>query len=247
MNTRNKWGRWFWGLFFLACAGILIASKLGIFTYHIGFWTLIFTLILAAALIKSLVNFSIAGSVFSLAFLAILYAKPLGITRIVPWTLLGAALLLSIGLSLVLQPLKRRMHHYPSVTFENGSRRSRSDHFSQTASADYESSVNVNVRMGSTIRYVQSDNFQYAFINLSMGEVKVYFDQATIVGKTATIELNGSMGDIDLFVPKNWNIQAQLNSFIVDVEEVGEPVVQGGPVVSLVGNFKMGDITIHRI
>ncbi len=61
------------------------------------FWTVIF----AATLIESLVNKSIFGSVFSVAFLLIVYAKPLRITRIVPWTILLAAFLIWIGLYLL--------------------------------------------------------------------------------------------------------------------------------------------------
>jgi len=100
---RNRNGI-FWGLFLLLSAAILIGSQLHLISYKLGFWTVVVTIFLVAVLIKSLVYLSIPGSVFSLAFIAILYAKPLGITAITPWTVLGAALLISIGLSLIFRP-----------------------------------------------------------------------------------------------------------------------------------------------
>ncbi|GEN95802.1 LiaF transmembrane domain-containing protein [Pediococcus ethanolidurans] len=245
MNERTKWGHWFWGLFFLACAAILIASKMGWFSYQANMWTVIFTLILAAATIKSIVYFSITGTIFSLAFISMLYAKPLGITNLVPWTILGAAFLLSIGLSLVVHPFKRKFHHHQHVFINETGHDGQ--HFSQSTTTDYESYVNVNVRMGSTIRYVQSTNFQHAIINVTMGDAKVYFDQAIITNDRANIELNGSMGDIDLYVPKAWNLQVQLDSFMVETTETGLKPTKDGPLVSIIGDFKMGDITVHYV
>lgn len=247
MNEKTKWGHWFWGLFFLACAGILVASKMGRFSYHIGFWMLVLTLILVAATIISIVYFSVSGTVFSLAFLSLLYAKPLGITSLVPWTILGAALLLSIGLSLVLQPFKRKLsRHHAHITFEKTGNYT-GQHFSDTTSTDYESYVEVNVRMGSTIRYVQSDNFQQAVINVTMGDVKVYFDHATVVEDQVKIELNGSMGDVSLYIPKEWDVQMNLNSLMADLGEKGLTPTKTGPKVFITGNFKLGDIEVYYV
>ncbi|GEL15282.1 LiaF transmembrane domain-containing protein [Pediococcus cellicola] len=242
MNKKTNWSHWFWGLFFLVCAVVLVASKLGLFSYHVGFWTLILTLVLAAAAIKSVVYFSVAGTIFSLTFICMLYAKPLGITSLVPWTLLGAALLFSIGLSLVLQPLKRKWYR----SFSSNAH-AQSHTFSDTETNDYESLVNVNVHIGSAIRYVQSTNFQSALIHVKMGDAKVYFDHAEIIADHAVIELTGSIGDIDLYIPKEWNVQTQLNSFAADTSEKGLKPTKTGPKVTIMGNFSMGDITIHYI
>ncbi|WP_427910794.1 LiaF domain-containing protein [Pediococcus parvulus] len=246
MNTKIKWGHWFWGVFFLACAFVLVASKAGWLTYHIGMWTLFLTLILVAATIKSMAYFSVSGTVFSLAFISILYAKPLGITNLVPWTILGAALLLSIGLSLVLQPLKRKVHPHQHIIV-NKTIDSNGQSYSESTTTDYESYVDVNVRMGSAIRYVQSANFQQATINVTMGDAKIYFDQASIVADQANISLNGSMGEIYLYVPKEWHTQIKLSSFITEVAETGEKPTKTGPLVTITGNFNIGDITVHYV
>nr|WP_156301648.1 hypothetical protein [Secundilactobacillus similis] len=93
------------------------ASQLNLINYHFSFWGVIATLVLAGALIQSLVMLSIGGIIFSLAFLSILYAGPLGIQALAPWTILGIALLLTIGFSLIFfRPRHRywekRLHHH---------------------------------------------------------------------------------------------------------------------------------------
>lgn len=62
-----------------------------------NFWTVVF----AATLITSLINRSLGGTIFSIAFLLIIYAKPLHIESIVPWTVLLAAFLVWGGLRLI--------------------------------------------------------------------------------------------------------------------------------------------------
>jgi len=102
--------RWFWGTFFLVSAIVLITSQLGIFSYHVGIWTLFLTIALVAIIVTSLRNLIMSSLVFAIALLAIIYAKPLGITALVPWTILGAALLLSIGLSILVHPRWHRAY-----------------------------------------------------------------------------------------------------------------------------------------
>ncbi len=101
---------WFWPVFLIASAVVLIVSQLSLFTLHVSIWSLLLTLILVAALISSLRYLNMPGVVFAIAFLAMIYAQPLGITKLVPWTILGAAVLLSIGLGLFIHP--RYQYHY---------------------------------------------------------------------------------------------------------------------------------------
>ncbi len=246
MSTRVKWGRWFWGLFFLISAGLLLAVKMGWLTYQFGAWTIVGTLVLAALAIKSIAYFSVSGVVFSLAFMSMLYAKPLGITGLVPWTILGVALLLSIGLSLVLQPLRHRFYRRHAYFMANrwASHHGRTFQGTTSTETDHESSVNVNVRLGNAVRYVQSEDFKQANINVTMGEAKVYFDKAQINGDQATIFLNGNMGEVDLYVPQDWNVDIEMDATMIDINEKGVKPTKTGPDVLITGAFKMGDIDI---
>ncbi|MCF7523300.1 hypothetical protein L3X07_08405 [Levilactobacillus brevis] len=70
---------WFWGIFLVLAAGILVVSQLELFSLHIGFWTIVIAMFLVAGFVASLIHLAVSGMVFSLAFLAIIFARPLGI------------------------------------------------------------------------------------------------------------------------------------------------------------------------
>ena len=104
---RGKLGRAFWGIFFIACALFVVLNQMGIWTYRLGFWAAIGTVIFAISLLDGLINRRITESVFSVAFILMIFAEPLHITRLVPWTILLAAVLISIGLGII---FRNRFH-----------------------------------------------------------------------------------------------------------------------------------------
>ncbi len=63
-----------------------------------GFISIILTIFIVAIAIKSLATRNVSVLMFSIVFLCIIYSETLGIESITPWPVLGAALLLSIGL-----------------------------------------------------------------------------------------------------------------------------------------------------
>lgn len=243
----------FWGIFMLLSAGILIASQMHIITYTLSFWTVVMTIFLVAILIKSLVNYVIPGTVFSLAFLAILYAKPLGIMAIVPWTVLGAALLISIGLSFIFHPFitkhrfRNMRYYHHGNNWHNPRMHARFDHNIDVETVD-QPDVNVSVRMGSSVRYVTSDDFKEANIDVSMGNVKVYFENVT-VKDTATINVNISLGGVDLYVPKNWNIVKAIDdNSMSGLSEEGNPeITEDSPTVTIHGYTSLSGLKIAYI
>ncbi|WP_137597858.1 LiaF transmembrane domain-containing protein [Paucilactobacillus kaifaensis] len=231
--------RWFWGIFFVLGAGILIASQMGWLShYHFDTFTTIATLFLAAILIKSMIYFSVFGTIFSLAFLGILYADPLGIGNLVPWTLLGAALLLSIGLSLIIRPhgIQHRWHQ-----------QNWQEHPETVTTTDDQSLVDVQVSMSSNIRYVESANFKQANIYAYMANVKVYFDNATIQDEVANINIDGDLSGIELYLPKEWNLKIQTGNFLSGTEEKGLQSTKEGPTVNLAGNLHLSGLTVIYI
>jgi len=242
----------FWGIFLVLSAAILVVSQMHLITYSFSLWTIAVTIFLAAVLIKSLIYFSIPGTVFSLAFLGIVYAKPLGITAIVPWTILGAALLVSIGLSMIFRPLIAK--HHPWMNYRSGYTRG---HHGPFVKMDYSAKpdvktvddpdVNVYVKMGSSIRYVKSDDFNSANIDVSMGDAKVYFDNVK-VHDSATIHVNVSLGGAELFVPRNWNILKGLDNNMGNITEVGNVVAdEDSPDVTVTGLVSLGSLKINYI
>lgn len=247
---RNRNGI-FWGIFLLLSAALLIVIQLHLITYTFNFWTIIATLFLVFFLVKSLVYFSISGTVFTLAFLAILYAKPLGIAALSAWTILGAALLITIGLSLILNPFLAK--HRPWMRIKSKMKWSRRPFISYYEDDDDDtktvdsSDVDVFVKMGNGVRYVRSDDFQTANIQANLGEAKVYFDHVT-VRDTATIKVNVSLGNVELFVPRNWNVIKGVNNSMGNISEAGtQKLTADSPNVTITGLVSMGNLKIQYI
>lgn len=90
----------FWGLIFIAIAAYIILDVMGI-TAGIGLWSAILIILAAVVLVKSIKPVNFFGILFPLAFVGIVLDSQLGIEEFTPWPILGIALFLSIGLSII--------------------------------------------------------------------------------------------------------------------------------------------------
>lgn len=227
--------RIFWGVFFIVGAVAVVVSRLG-FLGELSLWTVFFTVFLAAALIKGVIHRNAWGILFSVAFLCILYAKPLGITAITPWTILGAALLGSIGCSILFHPWKRWCPHHH--------KHHHSDFETETIEGE---SINLKTSFSGSIKYINSDDFKTAFLDCSFGSMKVYFDNAVIRGGRATVTVDASFCGIELFIPKEWKVENLLSASFGGVEEKNKNVSDGVPVLRLTGSVSFSGVTIIYI
>lgn len=232
--------RWFWGTFFLISAIVLVTSQLGIFSYHVGIWTLFLTIALIAIIVTSLRNLIMSSLVFAIALLAIIYAKPLGITALVPWTILGAALLLSIGLSILIHP---RWQHFQTHYHWHG--QTNYDHRHDTETIN-EPNVNLNVSMSNSIRYIHSPDFDGANLHVSMGGAKIYFDDVKLRNASATINVDISLSGVELYLPKTWQVRLNVDNSLGDIKVNGTPT-STGPVIYLQGQLSLGQLTLNYI
>ncbi|MFC6201601.1 hypothetical protein ACFP1L_06915 [Lactiplantibacillus nangangensis] len=232
--------RWFWGAFFLVSAIVLVTSQLGLFTYHVGIWTLLLSIVLIAIIITSLRNLVMPSLVFAIALLAIIYAKPLGITALVPWTVLGAALLLSIGLSLLIRPRWRyRFRHH-------GNWNGHFDHEHPSSATVEDPNVNIDLSMSNSIRYIHSTDFNGANIHVSMGGAKIYFDAVELAHSDATITVDVSLSGVELYVPRSWQLKLNINNSMGELNTQGTPETEG-PTIYLQGRLSLGQLTITYI
>lgn len=234
-----KKGNIFWGLFFILGAVILITSRMG-FLPELNFITVFLGILLAACLVESVIHFSISGILFSLAFLCIVFSDVFGLGAITPWPVLGAALLGSIGCS-ILFPKKRwsryqrNMHgevdheHFDSIDDVNGG------------------NVIMETSFGAAVKYVKSDNFQNADVRCSFGAMKVYFDDAIIQGDSARVNVDISFSGVELYVPKTWRIEDQVETMCGGVEEKGRYDSTSTKTLYVTGNVKFAGLDIRYI
>ena len=76
---------YFWGVFLILAGAYLVVSQLG-YLPAVGVFSLLFTVVCIAVIVASIPHVHFGGILFPLAFIAIIYDKPLGITAITPWT-----------------------------------------------------------------------------------------------------------------------------------------------------------------
>lgn len=222
----------FWGVFFLLGAVFLIVGKLG-FLSGVGIWTLLFSILLAAMLVKSVLRLSPTGILFSLAFFCILYAEPLHLEALTPWPVLGAAALGSIGCGLLFgrRRARRRAWHGEG-------------HFDRVDQVSGDC-VDFSTSFGSSIKYVHSDRFQRASIHCSFGAMKVYFDNAVVRDGAAVVDLNVSFSGVELYVPSGWNVVNDASASLGGIEV---PSGNGnGPLVTLTGNVSLGGVEVFYV
>ena len=225
--------RTFWGFFMIVSAVFLIISGIKLLP-GIPFFKLLLTIFLTAVLIKSLLVRSFVGILFSIAFMCIVHANVLGIQKITPWPVLGAALLGSIGLELIF-PRKHRGHF--QIEGE------------ETVEQMDGNVIGLYTNFGSSIKYVNSEELESAKLECSFGAMKVYFDHAVMREGKARLDMHVSFAGVELYVPREWRIKNQLKTSFGGVDEKGRKGCEGdeGPLLTLSGSISFSGVTIFYV
>lgn len=227
MKVRNV----LWGLFFIAAGGLIIANQLG-YLAGIGLFSLIVTIILIPVIVKSAMHLNFWGILFPFALLGIVYAEPLGITALTPWPILAVALFGSIGLSLIFG--KTNYHH---CSYHN-------ENFDQVINEPDGDTIELGVKFGSSIKYVNADDFKRGDFGCSFGAMKVYFDNAKLNPAGAEINIDVSFGALELYIPKSWNVANKLSTSFGGVEEKNRNYNAEGSTVILNGRVSFSGVEI---
>lgn len=250
---KKETSRVLWGIGFLAAGIFLLLDQLHVINFHLSFWMIIWTVVFVAMGVSSIASRNIFGTVFAIAFLAIVYAEPLHITHLVPWTILGVALLIGIGLNMI---FKKSFGH-PEV-FVNGRKvdadwkdvKTKSFHadqfMSDTDEIEEGEDIVISQKLSDTSRYIHSPNLRSVTVNSFIGDASIYFDQAQAAGDSVVLNLNAAIGDVNLYVPSDWQIVNELNATFGDIEYFGTSTATATKLI-LRGNKKIGDLGIHFI
>lgn len=230
MNTKTN--RVFWGLFFILGGVFLVASKLG-YMAEVNVFGLILTVLFVAIIIKSIFSRSFSGIFFPTAFILMIYDKHLGIEALTPWTVLAAALFLSIGCSMIFgKKIKRaaKIHH--------------SEAFDEVIDEEDGKNVSYEVKWGSGIKYVNSKELKRAKLKCNFGVMKVYLDSAQLQNGTAELNLDLAFGVIQLYIPKEWYVENQVEVSFAGVEEKNSNASDTTETLVLKGNISFAEVTI---
>ncbi len=239
MKRKRNYDNMVWGVFLIVAAFYLLGSGLGWIggASDFGFWDLLLTFFFGLMLVKGIIKRSFGKIFFSLAFLGIIYDEPLGIEAITPWTVLFAALLLTIATNLLF-PKKHKKKY--------------SDKVDACFSSDSENCsgerLDFNVTFGEASKYISSDNFIHADCKCCFGELNVYLDNAMIQGPCADISVDLKFGEMTLYVPKQWRVNCNVSKAFGEIQEQGQCSAQeDAKVLNMDGNVNFGELNIIYI
>lgn len=248
---KAKWSRIFWGVGLIAVAVFLVIDQLHLLPFTIGFWAIFWTVVFVASLITSVINKNLYGAIFSIAFLVIVYAKPLHIAALSPWTILLVAILVSAGISLIF-----RNGFKPTIII-NGKKVNAnwSDLINKNFKADNvitdnsfgvdSDNVVISGKMTEASRYIHSQNLKTVTIDSSMGDVSVYLDDAKAAGDEVIMNINTSMCDVDVYIPSDWQVENNMQNSLSDVD-IDHSKGTGTKLI-LQGRNTMGDLTVKHV
>ena len=232
----------YWGLLFLIGAILIIVSQLG-FVTGVGFFGIAASVILAGIMIDSLIHLNFGGILFPAAFICIIFAEEWNITSLTPWPVLLTALLGSIGLSILFRK-PGKWHHNNCAQGWDHEWNHEKEHFDTIINEPDGNVVDCSVSFGSSIKYINTDQFERANINCSFGAMKVYFDHAAIQNEQAVIWMDVSFSGVELYIPKTWNTVLQVNTSLGGLSEKNRKEASNSPTVIIKGNIKFAGVEI---
>ena len=232
-----------WGVLFILGAICLLFSHTDFMHgLQINVWNLLWTIILLAILIKSIVRLNYFGIFFPLALLCIIYKEPLGITQIGPFTFFGAAILLSIGCNML---FPRKDHH---IYWNRGQFNSEGEvNFDEVVDTDTNEYIRQEINFGSCVKYVNSENFRGGNFECNFGALKIYFTNTIMQDSQATVSIENNFAGTEIYVPKNWHVVNQIRSAFGGVDEKGVSQPDGVHTLYLIGECNFGGIDIIYI
>ena len=233
----------FWGIFFIAMAVIVVASKIGILP-DVGVFSILASAVLVWVVVDGIRHRNFYEAIFAAAFLLIIYDEPLGIEGLTPWTVLVAALLLSIGFSLLFGTNKKGKQCIEIDWNLDGTGGKGTGSTSEQCSKSH---IRCENNFGETIRYINSDNFSKARLENNFGRMKIYFDNAIIQEELAEVKIENNFGSVMLFIPKEWKVQKELDHCFGSINEYGMCLGTGSAALRLHGETNFGTIEIHYV
>lgn len=265
---KKRAGNIFWGILIIAAAILWLVSELG-YLKGAGVGQILFSALWGAWIIKGLISRESFSVFMGLAFLAIVWDKELGIEAITPWPVIGSAILLSIGCSLIFKGAKRkRWEKNYSYHFEKSMKEGKENaHMNENdtnktwegnteygTDQPHQSHVNgehvyhMN-RFSGAQKYIDSQNLKSVEIINKAGGMEVYLDNAKAAGDKVYMRIECYASGLEIYIPRSWKIENNVNCFMGAVEEStgagGEAVNDVTLVLS--GTVKAAGVEIIRV
>ncbi|MFQ9514634.1 MAG: LiaF transmembrane domain-containing protein [Eubacterium sp.] len=237
----------FWGIVLVLMAALVIVSEMGL-TQGIGVWTILFSVGFGAALIKGIIKFDMTQILFSIAFLCIVWDDVLRIEKITPWPVLLAALLGSIGFSMIFGNRRRKRYKEQYFTSHRGAHVfGRKNSEETSVEHDYGEEIHCSVKFGSLVKYANSENLRSVDVSVSFGSASIYLDNAKVPSGEVVINIDASFAGVELYVPRDWYITNNMQTGFGGIDEENRNSKANLVNVVLIGSANFSGVEVTYV
>jgi hypothetical protein len=226
--TMKKSGkaRVFWGIAFILAAAAVVLHAMGFITLGgLSVGWLVLSILMVVFLVLSILHGFWFGIFFPIAALIAILGEPLHLVtaQIDNWIWFGAALLLSIGFTILFR--KRKRHRFAPWFCNDGVHVYGIGPGATNRHPDSvdDSVVRIEVNFGEVIKYIKSDSLERVEAECNFGSIKLYFDDATPSERGALVVLDVNFGNAELFIPRTWRVNDNLKRSMSGIEERNHP------------------------
>lgn len=164
----------------------------------------------------------------------------MGMTHVSNWTILGIAILIGIGLSLLYHPyvryIQRLIKGEEPVPFSTLQERD-----------DDADAITIYSRLSDTSRTI-SGEFEKIKINAKLSNLDLHMDQALLATPTGKINIKAESSDLILYIPLEWKIDTdKLHKISSTINFNGPENGTTSKVLYIDGDLIKSTLTITRV
>jgi predicted membrane protein len=238
-----------WGIAFILAAVAIILNAAGVIIINgLSPGDFFLGVAFAIVLILSIPHRIWFGIFFALAGFFMIFAEPLGFKGINLWVCILVALFLSIGFSILFHKRRRHRWHEKWNRWQDEQVHRETDRWCASESTESVDGnvVHVNTSFGNVIKYINSDNLERVEAECSFGAMKLYFDNAKLRESGALIVLEVSFGSAELFIPRAWSVNNDLERSFAGVYEqnVSHSSAEKTAHVTITGDVSFSSVSI---
>ena len=254
----------FWGLAFILAAVALVVKKLG-YLQGVGVWSILFSVILAVVFVKGIIKKRWANILFSAAFFIIVNDELLRLESLTPWTVLGVALLGTIGLNMIF-PRGTLWHHtwvhkgHPKHIANKITRNVESQSMTSTnenengwnqsnelIDSENGETIQQDVVFGNYVKYVKSQQLSHVNTDCVFGEMSIYLTEAALKNHRANMSVDVVFGTTNVYVPAGWCVSNKIETVFGDVSFSGTCDFNGENKLLISGDVVFGSLRIYYV
>lgn len=237
-----KTGRIFWGLAFVLAAVCLIFND-SLFFGELSIWSALISVAAIVICVEGLYRLSFGKIIFGGAVFLIIWKEKIGLEDLSNWDIIIAGILLGIGLSILFGSLSKKRKINMQV---HEAKKNCNSVYNEEKT--YGQKIKITRNFSGGVEYVKSNDFQKAYLDVHFSGLKIYFDDAVILGDSATIHMDVAFSGVELYIPGEWAVDNRLDRVASGLDiSANKTNIATTKTLKLKGNINFGSLKIVYI